>query len=120
MNREEWYGHLTDLGCIACAIEAYGRLEPQRMAEVLLDSPSTPAQIHHDRHGVGMGKKAKWERTIPLCYNHHEGGWVLPSAHFGVKDNTLVGFEKRYGTVEELNEYCQEIVAYKMKMEALW
>jgi hypothetical protein len=64
-----------------------------------------------------MGEKSDWENTIPLCYRHHQSGWELPSVHFGNKGKTLKNFIEKYGTVEELNNYCQEIVAWKLRIE---
>ena len=118
MNQQEWFSHLTDLGCICFAIEMYGKLPAQEMACKLLESPAYPAQIHHDRHDTGMGEKSDWEETIPLCYRHHQSGWELPSVHFGNKGKTLKNFVEKYGTVVELNNYCQEIVAWKLRIEA--
>lgn len=42
---------LRDMGCIVC----------RRRTE----------EVHHLREGVGMGERAPWWRTIPLCTSHH-------------------------------------------------
>lgn len=44
--------HVADLGCIAC----------RKMGFI-----GTPAEIHHIRDGVGIGRRASNFETIPLC-----------------------------------------------------
>ncbi len=119
MRAGEWFEHITDLGCIACSIERFGHLPAKEMVHELLASPSTPGHVNHDRHGVGMSQKADWSKTICLCKEHHTGG-RFPSVHGGSRGKTLKDFEAAYGTVQELNEYTQEIVAHKIQLERSW
>jgi len=57
-NEKQWLNDLSEIGCILCAH---------------LGTPGTPAEIHHPRSGVGMGKKATHFEAIPLCPEHHQG-----------------------------------------------
>lgn len=58
MKRDERirFGKLAEMGCILCRH---------------LGTPGTPAEIHHLREGMGIGQRAKNDRTIPLCPTHH-------------------------------------------------
>ena len=49
---------VAELGCALCRRMGYSE---------------TPAQIHHPRINVGMGKKASNWLAIPLCQSHHLG-----------------------------------------------
>jgi len=66
------------LGCIIC----------QRQAE-----------IHHIRHGVGMGQRSKHDKAIPLCPDHHRTGGHGVALHAGQKT-----FEANFGTELQLLE----------------
>lgn len=81
MTKEEkrWLNDLAEIGCILCAH---------------LGTPGTPAEIHHPRSGVGMGKKAKHFDAIPLCPEHHRGST-------GVHGLGTKGFPTHYGISEE-------------------
>ena len=63
----------------------------------------SPAEIHHLRVGVGIGRKAIPSRTIPLCPPHHRTGNYGVAFHQGKK-----AFEAKYGTEEELLAYTDE------------
>lgn len=79
---KEHMNAVADLGCIACRMMGY------------MDSP---AEIHHIRHGSGMGQRASNYDVIPLCAIHHRNGDYGTAYHKGSK-----AFEKRYGTEVEL------------------
>jgi hypothetical protein len=66
---------VAELGCAVC----------RRMGH-----PGTPAELHHPRSGVGMGKRASHWDAIPLCPEHHRGKTGLHG--LGTK-----GFPKHYG-----------------------
>lgn len=51
-------GRVAELGCCLCRRYGYG---------------ATPATVHHIRTGIGMGRRASDEETIPLCPEHHQG-----------------------------------------------
>jgi len=80
LNKDEkqHYQTLFDLGCIVCLNEGFGYTMPN---------------IHHIRHGAGMGQKSHWTQAIPLCANHHQHGGYGIALHAGQKE-----FELRYGT----------------------
>lgn len=73
---------LADIGCIVCLNLGYG---------------FTPAEIHHIRHGVGMGQRNSHKNAIPLCHTHHRTGGHGVAFHAGKK-----AFESSYGTEVEL------------------
>ena len=54
-----------------------------------------PANIHHLRHGMGMGQRNDAYHAIPLCFDHHQGQHGIH--HMGTK-----AWQKVYGTEEEL------------------
>lgn len=85
-------GKVAGLGCIACR---------------LLGFSDTPAEIHHIRHGVGMGQRSSHFRAIPLCHAHHRGtqGIKIPSVH-GTPDL----FRKTFGTELELLNRVNELL----------
>jgi hypothetical protein len=95
MNKDEKsrYESLVRLGCCVC----------QRTLGV-----HTPPQIHHLRGHPwsGMGQRASWEHTIPLCMRHHVGdGWGI-SYHAGPEE-----FQRRFGSQEELLEWTNSVLA---------
>lgn len=65
-------------GCLLCAI---------------LGTPGTPGEIHHQRTGIGAGRRATHRQTVCLCFEHHRGATGLHG--LGRK-----AFEKRYGITE--------------------
>lgn len=73
---------LADLGCIVCRNLDYGYTQPE---------------IHHIRHGVGMGQRNSHKNAIPLCHKHHRTGGHGVAFHAGKQ-----AFESRYGTEIEL------------------
>lgn len=66
------------LGCIICRRLGMG---PQS------------AEVHHIRTGIGAGRKARDDQTIPLCPAHHRGAQGLHG--LGRKR-----FEREYGVTE--------------------
>jgi hypothetical protein len=75
-------GRVAELGCCICRRLGLG---------------ATPANVHHIRTGVGMGKRADDKDTIPLCHYHHQGaggihhlGRKAWEAHFGVTELQLL------------------------------
>lgn len=50
---------IAEMGCILCHHLGYG---------------DSPAELHHPRTGVGMGRRAPNTDVIPLCPNHHRLG----------------------------------------------
>ena len=70
---------VAELGCAVCRRMGY---------------PGTPAQLHHPRSGVGMGKRSSHYDVIPLCWEHHQG-------KTGVHGLGTKGFPKHWGFTEE-------------------
>ena len=71
---------VAELGCAVC-FRLYGPHEP---AEV---------ELHHPRHGTGMGQRASHMDVLPLCVEHHRG-------RTGVHGLGTKGFSKHYGFTE--------------------
>jgi hypothetical protein len=70
---------VAELGCSVCRRMGY---------------PGTPAELHHPRSGVGMGKRSSHYDVIPLCPEHHRG-------KTGVHGLGTKGFPKHWGYTEE-------------------
>ena len=68
---------VASLGCAVC-FRLYGPHEPAKV------------ELHHPRHGTGMGQRAKHMDAIGLCVQHHRGNQGLHG--LGTK-----GFAKHYG-----------------------
>lgn len=49
---------VAESGCVLCSYLGYGH---------------TRAEIHHLRHGMGMGQRNNNQMIIPLCFEHHRG-----------------------------------------------
>lgn len=81
---------LADIGCIVCLNLGYGK---------------TPAEIHHIRHGVGIGQRNSHKNAIPLCHKHHRTGGYGIALHSGQK-----AFEAKYGTEVELLAQVNELL----------
>jgi hypothetical protein len=75
---KQHYARLTEIGCLLCF---------------------QPAEIHHIRHGMGMGQRNDYLNTIPLCPSHHRTGGYGVAYHAG-----RVAFEQNFGTELELLE----------------
>ena len=79
------YEKLVSIGCICCRKMGF----------------NSPAEIHHINEGR-IGKRADFNKTIPLCPNHHRNG--SESYHYSPKN-----FTKKWGTQKEL---LQEVLSY--------
>jgi len=85
-----WIESIVDLGCCVCRKEM---------------GIYSPASVHHIN---GSRKEGCHLETIPLCFEHHQGG---------KNDNICVSrhpfraeFERRYGTEQELLEYTRSLI----------
>lgn len=61
MSTKEEKAYMADvaaLGCLLCKLQGHD---------------DTPAAVHHQRTGIGMGRRASDFQTIPLCPEHHQG-----------------------------------------------
>lgn len=76
-KEREWYAKVVENGCFIC---------------------SAPAVVHH-KTGAGMGLKAHYKDTMPLCPAHHNMGDYGHCVHFGTKT-----FEKNYFTQDYMIE----------------
>lgn len=74
----EYLSRVASLGCRLCVRMGYGE---------------TPAEIHHQRTGIGAGSRASHTRTVGLCPEHHRGNTGLHG--LGRK-----AFERTYGITE--------------------
>ena len=70
---------VAELGCSVCR---------------RIGHPGTPAELHHPRSGVGMGKRSSHFDVLPLCVEHHRG-------KTGVHGLGTKGFPKHWGFTEE-------------------
>jgi len=87
---KEYMGRVAALGCAICRRLGYGE---------------TPAQVHHQRTGIGKGQRASNYQTVPLCPEHHTGNTGF---HTLGRRFALV-----YGVTEvELVEETQRILGY--------
>lgn len=92
-SEREHMGRVADLGCALCRHLGYG---------------ATPAEVHHPRHGTGMGKRAAHTDAIPLCYLHHRG-------NEGIHGMGRKAFERHYQiTEQELLEITRKELDGKM------
>lgn len=81
-------GRVAELGCAICRMLNYG---------------PTPAEVHHQRTGVGAGRRGNG--LIPLCPEHHRG-------NTGLHGMGRKAFEREYGITElELVEQTKRAVA---------
>ena len=79
----------AELGCAVCRMLGYGM---------------TPAEIHHQRTGTGAGKRARNDRVVPLCPEHHIG-------NTGLHGMGRKAFERHYGITElELIEQTRKAI----------
>jgi hypothetical protein len=78
MTEQRWLSDVASLGCVICRNAGYGE---------------SPAEVHHVRHGVGVGRRASHFDTIPLCPAHHRTGGYGVAFHAGKE-----AFELAFGT----------------------
>tara|TARA_R100001460_G_C3546740_1_gene174876 strand:+ start:1394 stop:1687 length:294 start_codon:yes stop_codon:yes gene_type:complete len=79
---------VAELGCIVCHKMGYS---------------DTPAEIHHIKNGSGLGKKATYLETIPLCPYHHRTS--EEAYHHSPKN-----FTSKWGTQEELLQETKDML----------
>ncbi len=92
-SERDYMGRAAELGCALCRHLGYG---------------ATPAEIHHPRHGTGMGKRAAHTDGIPLCFPHHRG-------NEGIHGMGRKAFERHYGVTEtELVEQTRRLINGKL------
>lgn len=70
--------YVARLGCAICARMGY---------------QDTPSEVHHQRTGVGAGRRAPDNLAIPLCPEHHRG-------RTGIHGMGRKAFERQYGVTE--------------------
>lgn len=75
---KRYMGRVAALGCAICRRLGHG---------------ITPACVHHQRTGIGMGKRASDFNVIPLCHEHHQG-------MTGIHGMGRKAFERLYGVTE--------------------
>jgi hypothetical protein len=78
-DERKYLSRVAELGCAVCRRIGY---------------EGTPAEIHHPRAGVGMGRRSSNSAAIPLCPEHHRG-------NTGVHGLGTKGFPKHWGFTEE-------------------
>ena len=81
---------VAELGCVVCRLQHLG---------------FTPAVIHHTRFSVGLGQRAHYSKTIPLCPPHHTDGGYGVAIHAGKE-----AWERKYGTEQELLEVVIDLL----------
>lgn len=81
---------LADMGCIACLLSGH---------------QGTPAEIHHIRHGMGLGQRNDHFKAIPLCPAHHRGtsGNKIASVH-GAPNAFALEFGTELQLLSKVNE----------------
>ena len=50
---------VAELGCVLCWHLGWGQ--------------AVPCEVHHQRTGIGAGKRASHYQTLGLCWTHHRG-----------------------------------------------
>jgi len=90
---------VAELGCSVCRRMGY---------------PGTPAELHHPRSGVGMGKRSGHNSVIPLCPEHHRG-------NTGIHGMGVKAFTKHYQVDEaELLHVTRRLVAHHDHLSDGW
>ena len=65
-----------------------------------------PAELHHPRHGSGIGQRSSHFDVIPLCCDHHRTAGLGIAIHAGIQT-----FESNFGTESELLEKAKSRLA---------
>ena len=86
---KERYSKLSELGCIIC---------------LKLKGVYSPPSIHHIAGRTGDGN----QKTIPLCYLHHQEG--SNCNEYVSRHPWLTEFEERYGTEQSLLEETNRLI----------
>lgn len=76
---KKYMSYVARLGCAIC---------------VRLGYEDTPAEVHHQRTGMGAGRRASDFLVVPLCPEHHRG-------RTGIHGMGRKAFERHYGVTEE-------------------
>lgn len=84
-SERDHMSRVADLGCLIC----HG-----------------PAEVHHIRATAGMGQRAAYNETIPLCPAHHRTGGYGVAIHAGKEE-----WEKCHGTEIDLLSETRRILA---------
>lgn len=102
-KREPWIPlrKRVDLSRMDCCREAKLRAVALKQAGCCVCSRRT-VEIHHIRAGVGMGERAPWWRTIPLCQEHHN------SSPYSVHGRDRERFFQDHGTEWDLLDRVNE------------
>lgn len=83
-----YFSFLAEQGCVLCRHLGLGE---------------TRAEIHHLRHGMGMGQRNSHKNVIGLCPEHHRG-------NTGFHGLGRRAFERMYGLTElDLLEMVTEV-----------
>lgn len=85
LEEKNWIEKVISIGCIICRM---------------------PCEIHHLRHGMGIGQRNNHLNSIGLCPSHHRIGGYGIAFHAGKK-----AFEKKFGTETELLEKTKKIIS---------
>ena len=94
-----WISRITQLGCIVCAIQGRGFVQPE---------------VHHILSG---GRRIGHLETLPLCSpGHHRNAqaWTGEVS----RHPTKAQFEERYGTEAELLEKTLQLLAIREELRA--
>lgn len=85
--------YVARLGCAICRRLGYD---------------DTPSEVHHQRTGVGAGRRSPDNLVIPLCPEHHRG-------NTGIHGMGRKAFERHYGVteVELVAETAARVAALK-------
>ncbi len=65
----------------------------------------SPAEIHHIRHGMGMGQRNSNFNVLALCPRHHRTGGYKVAFHAGRKT-----WQEIWGTESELLAKTKELL----------
>lgn len=88
--------HMTKVGRLGCIVCRNLRLGP------------TPAELHHPRHGAGMGRKASHMDVIPICPKHHRTGGYGIAFHAGKQ-----AWEAAFGTEADLLAQVRRLIGWE-------
>lgn len=86
-------------------MKAIERLHLSKVAALGCIICGMPPEIHHLRHGMGMGQRNNYLNAIPLCHKHHRTGGHGVALHAGQKT-----FEANFGTELELLEKVKAMI----------
>ena len=76
---KKYMGQVAELGCAVCRRMGY---------------EGTPAELHHRKAGIGIGRRSSHWQVIPLCPEHHRGAT-------GVHGLGTKGFMKYWSYTED-------------------